>query len=112
MGAARGPSHHAAAQRHRTQAQGIHRRARTAAAGRVDGHGREPRPDSACRPVGSPTETLLMRPGQGPLASTAARDKAARMRKASRRLVLFGAGLLAALGVGLWLQAGPVAPAA
>jgi len=32
------------------------------------------------------------------------------MRKASRRLVLFGAGLLAALGVGLWLQAGPGAP--
>jgi FAD:protein FMN transferase len=29
------------------------------------------------------------------------------MRKASRRLVLFGAGLLAALGLGLWLQPRP-----
>jgi FAD:protein FMN transferase len=34
----------------------------------------------------------------------------ARMRKVSRRLVLFGAGLIAALALRLWLQPGPAAP--
>jgi thiamine biosynthesis lipoprotein len=41
---------------------------------------------------------------RGLLARTPARALEHRVQKASRRLVLFGAGLIAALGLGLWLQ--------